>query len=92
MKLILALFITAVWLCRPATAAPLAVNDGFRPGALALFDGQRIAPLLVESNADPAVARAARDLGADFCRVTGVQPERESRPAPDGKPRIVIGT
>ena len=91
-KKYLALVSAAAWLCLSASAAPLAVNDPPGGGNVLLFDGATVAPIFVETNAEPAVLRAADDLVADFSRVTELKPERESRLSPDRKLHIIIGT
>ena len=57
------------------SAAALEIQ--FEPAAadaLPLADSSGVAPILVETNNDGAVLRAAADLAADFARVTGRKP------------------
>ena len=60
------------------------------PGAadFILYDGQKAAPILVETNENLAVIRAANDLVEDVQRVTGTEPELAS--STDGKTNLVI--
>ena len=55
-------------LCLSASANPLAVADVSNAGDLILFDGAKVAPIFVDTNANEAVLRAANDLAVDFAR------------------------
>ena len=48
--------------------------------------------ILIESNADRAVLRAANDLAEDFSRVIGAKPEIKNQFPADKKVRVIIGT
>ncbi len=66
----------------------LSLADAPGAGDFILFDGKNTAPILVETNDERAVSRAAADLVEDVQRVTGAKPEL----APDagGKTNLVI--
>ena len=76
-----------------ASAAELSLAGSPSPGAgdFILFDGKSAAPILVETNDEHAVLRAAGDLADDFRRVTGTKPVLENHSA-GGKHCIIIGT
>jgi hypothetical protein len=69
-------------------AAELSLADS--PGAadFILFDGKNAASILVETNDDRAIIRAAGDLAEDVERVTGTKPELAQ--GSDGKINVVI--
>ena len=79
-------------LCLSAPAAELTVTDAPGSDDFRLFDGTTIAPILVESNDDRAVIRAASDLAEDFSRVTGAKPDIEIAATPGGEISVIIGT
>lgn len=63
------------------------------PGAadFALVRGGRAAPVLVEPQAPPAVARAVEDLRADIQRVTGTQPAKADPAAALPREFVLVG-
>ncbi len=72
-----------------ARAADLVVDES--PGGLVLFDGKNHPEILVETNADRAVLRAANDLEEDFARVTGTKPEIRSELSKNDRTIVIIG-
>lgn len=74
---------------RAFAALSLAGSPG--PGDFILSDGQNVAAILVETNNDPAVIRAAADLADDVRRVTGVKPALTGA-AVAGKFLVIAGT
>lgn len=67
--------------------APAPASD-----VLVLADGPSSAPLLVETNNDRAVLRAAGDLAEDVARVTGQPPAVKNDLAGSEKDCVIIGT
>ncbi|HEY4246466.1 MAG TPA: glycosyl hydrolase 115 family protein [Lacunisphaera sp.] len=61
-------------------------------GAVALAHAGHVVPLAVSDTDFPGVARAARDLQADFARVTGVTPSFATNTVPSSDTVILIGT
>jgi len=82
-------FVTS--LCLSVSAANLSLAGSTRLNDFILFDGKSAAPILVETNDEHAVLRAAGDLADDFRRVTGTKPVLENHSA-GGKHCIIIGT
>ncbi|HEX7653356.1 MAG TPA: glycosyl hydrolase 115 family protein [Verrucomicrobiae bacterium] len=74
------------------TAADLKLAAPTQAEGLVLWDGRQLAGLVVESNAEPAVVRAAHDLAADFERVTGHQPAWTDPAKNQTATAILIGT
>jgi len=69
----------------------LSLADSSTTADFILFDGNNAAPILVETNENLAVIRAAGDLVEDVQRVTGTKPELSS--STGGKTnRVIIGT
>jgi hypothetical protein len=90
----IALFILLAGLVSGGWAVALEVQF-VRPSAnasLVLADDKFVVSILVETNNDRAVLRAADDLAADFSRVTGRKPAVENFFSGGEKTRIVIGT
>ena len=61
--------------------------DSFRLAAL-----RAVAPILVDSQNFPGVARAAKDLQADIARVTGIQPRLVLNDPLNATDVVIIGT
>ncbi|MEO6993646.1 MAG: glycosyl hydrolase 115 family protein [Lacunisphaera sp.] len=79
----------------PSSTAPIPENlivATSGPGAVALAHAGHIVPLAVSNTDFPGVVRAARDLQADFTRVTGVTPSLETATVPASDTAILIGT
>jgi len=72
--------------------AALSLVDSPGTGDFVLFDGTRAASLVVATNEETAVIRAAGDLVTDMNRVTGVPPVLGNDPAAAGKAVVIIGT
>jgi hypothetical protein len=70
----------------PAAAQTVSERSG--PGAVALVSGGKPGAILVDPADDPGVLRAARDLAADFGRVTGT----EARLANAADTVVIAGT
>ena len=62
------------------------------PGAFPLFQERHATGIRVDSQDFPGVLRAARDLQADFGRVTGVTPEFATGDSAPAAPALIIGT
>jgi hypothetical protein len=75
------LFAFLLWLAVAAPAAAQAVSERPAPGAVALAVAGRPGAILVDPADDPGVLRAARDLAADFGRVTGAEARLAHAPA-----------
>lgn len=86
------ILLSAVAFCLSAAAVPLTVTDSPGGRDAVLFDGRWIAPIIVETNVDPAVRRAAHDLVDDFYRVTGIKPVLANQLSADHKFPVIIGT
>ena len=86
----LAGFAIAVFFASRAGAEILAVDSPAR-GDFILADAKIAPGILIETNADRAVLRAANDLAGDFSRVTGVKPEIKNAFLPDERIRVIIG-
>ena len=91
---ILRLILASVFagICFSARATQLAVADKPDAGNLILFDGAKVAPILVDTNTDGPVLRAATDLAEDFSRVTGATPEVGDQFPPGRGVLLIIGT
>ncbi|WP_405014212.1 glycosyl hydrolase 115 family protein [Kitasatospora sp. NBC_01539] len=63
-----------------------------RPGALALVENGRAAPIVVSGADHPGVVRAVGDLQADVERVTGVRPAVVRDTVPRGRTAVIVGT
>ncbi|HEV2691612.1 MAG TPA: glycosyl hydrolase 115 family protein [Verrucomicrobiae bacterium] len=70
----------------------LTVTDSLGGGGIVLFNGTTVAPLLVDTNVNDAVLRAAGDLAEDFARVTGMKPALAGMASTNKDVRIIIGT
>jgi hypothetical protein len=90
-RFVIAAGIGAVLFASQALAA-LVVTDVPTTGDFTLAENGIAPRLLVETNAAPAVQRAAQDLAEDFSRVTGTKAEIASQVSPDKKICVVIGT
>lgn len=88
----LILISTVAGLCLSASANQLVVTDVPDAGSLLLFDGTTAAPIIIDTNVNEVVLRAANDLAQDFARVTGTKAEIEKQLSPDKKVQIIIGT
>jgi hypothetical protein len=88
----LIIFFVIACLCLSARAEELSLAGS--PGAddFILFDGKNAASILVETNDERAVIRAAGDLADDFARVTGTKPEIENQFSPGEKNCVIVGT
>jgi hypothetical protein len=86
------LFFVVLSLSLSTNATQLAVTEVPGAGALTLFNGERVAPIFVDPNANDAVVRAANDLAEDFKRVTDHQPEIGNQISPGQKDYVIIGT
>ncbi len=86
-----ALAISLVVLFSLQAIGGLSVTNSARSADFVLFDGKNAASILVETNADRAVVRAAEDLAADVERVTGTKPKL-SQQAEDKLNPVIIGT
>jgi hypothetical protein len=73
-------------------AAELALARPASAGDFVLFDGKNVPLILIESNADPAVARATGDLIEDLNLVTGVKPLLKHDFAGSGTITVILGT
>ena len=74
-----------------ALGEPGYVETSSTPNNFALCDGQ-VAPILVDTNDWPGVARAAGDLAADTDRVTGHHPKVLNQLKSAGKNVVIVGT
>ena len=93
MKLIRLLNLLAVaGLCASVRAADLSLTDSPHADDFILAGGKNAAVILVETNADRAVLRAANDLADDFARVTETRPEIKSEISAAEKFSIIVGT
>jgi hypothetical protein len=79
-------------ICLSTQASQLQVTESPATGDFILAGGKILLTLLVETNNDRAVVRAAGDLADDFARVTGTKPEIENKVSPGDKIRVIIGT
>ena len=86
----LASFAVAVFFASRADAEILAVDSPVR-GDFILANAKIAPGILIETNADRAVLRAANDLAEDFSRVTGAKPEIENAFLPDENVPVIIG-
>ncbi len=87
------IILTAVLLSTVSTAlAELSVTGTPGAGDLILWDGTNAAGLLVGTNDNPAVRRAAGDLASDFSSVTGIKPEIVNESSAGKNIRVIIGT
>ena len=59
---------------------------------LVLAADKSVSAIFLETNDDPAVIRAAGDLGEGFARVTGIKPSIVNRDSPDKTIGVIIGT
>ena len=91
-RILIILLSTVACLCLSAHAAQLAVTGSPAAANLVLCDGKTIAPILVETDVDRAVVRAANDLADDLARVTSIRPKLERQVPPDRNISIIIGT
>ncbi len=91
-RVYLVILAIAVGLSHPAQSAPLTLTDLPATNALVLFDANGIAPILVETSANPAVRRAANDLESDFFKVTGTRPVLTNQLSGNLKTAVIIGT
>ena len=71
--------------------AGFSLTDSPKPRDFVLCDGKGAATILVETNEDRAVLRAAGDLADDVARVTGGKPALTQKPAGE-KNLVIIGT
>src|ERR1035437_4955730 len=90
----LALSFIAASLLSSTVSAALEMNfSGLSAGdGLILADGKTVASILIETNNDRAVLRAAADLAEDFARVTGQKPAVENNFSGSEKIGVIIGT
>ena len=88
----LLIFLACACTCLSARTAELTLADS--PGAddLSLANGETVAAILVETNDDRAVPRAAGNLADDFDRVTGRKPGIENQFPAGEKIGVIIGT
>lgn len=79
----------------PPTSWALSENDlvAFErsPDSLALVNGGSALPLWLDAEVDPGILRAAKDLQADFARVTGTRPALSTGKQPPQAEVIIIG-
>ena len=85
-------FLCAFAISASLHAAGITVTDS--PGAddFIMANGKTVTAIFIETNAEPAVARAAVDLAGDFARVTGAPPRLENNFSAAGKIGVIIGT
>ena len=81
----------SIWLALAAPAQPLVLLENPGPQDFPLVALGDAAPLLLEPDLDPAVARAASDLGLDIARVSGVAPTTLAAPPPHSRAAVLIG-
>jgi hypothetical protein len=75
-----------------ALPTPAWVTEQAAPGAMALIEPVRVAPIHVAKEDWPGVTRAAVDLQADFERVSGRKPTFSDAPAAKEQTAIIVGT
>jgi hypothetical protein len=75
-----------------AGGADLSLSPAPGTGDFVLFDGKNAASILVETNDERAVIRAAGDLVEDMNYVTGAKPRLINQPAGDEKFPVIVGT
>lgn len=78
--------------CVPTQAAQITLTDSQDANNFILFDGKNMVPICVETNANSAVARAAKDLAEDFFKVTGKKPEIKNQISENHETTVIIGT
>jgi hypothetical protein len=84
------LAVAALFFALRATAE-LSLADSPGGDDFVLFDGKTCAPVLIETNANPAILRAANDLTEDFARVTGITSPVENQFSKRDKTIVIIG-
>jgi hypothetical protein len=72
-------------------SAELFVADSPDKNEFILFDGKNPATILVETNSNPAVLRAANDLAEDFSRVTGIKSSVKNQFSQSDKTIVIVG-
>ncbi len=73
-------------------AAGITVTDSPDAGDFILADGKAATAIFIETNAEPAVRRAAGDLAEDFARVTGTAAVLQNNFSAAQKIGVIIGT
>ncbi len=68
------------------------VTSKFERGSVALAQHQNVASLYIDETDHAGVIRAAKDLQADFERVTSIRPELRTQAAAVSGTQIIIGT
>ncbi len=73
-------------------AAALSLSVSTNSDDFILYNGDKVIPIILETNSDRAVARATQDLAEDFARVTDFTPEIHTLKNHHSNLAIVIGT
>lgn len=92
MKTNLSIFLAVFGLCISAHATDLCLVDLPQADDFILADGKNADAILIETNADRAVLRAAKDLSSDVAQVTGSVAEMENDVPAGQKSCVIIGT
>ena len=82
------IWLTAILWPVTGAFAQLTLVDSAGPDNFVLYDGKMVVPLLVETNNDRAVLRAADDFAEDISRVTGLKPPMATNT--DATPNLII--